>query len=103
MGRAKKGVMFQVILIALAGVAAGYLLRRVRALQHVHHSITLTICFMLFVLGLSVGADPNIVSNLLGYGGQALLISVAGMAGSVVAAWALHRYVFKNMGEEEKR
>ena len=43
--------MFSLIMIALCGVVVGFGLRRWRALQNVNHTITLTICFMLFVLG----------------------------------------------------
>lgn len=86
--------MFIVILIALAGVAAGYALRRVRLLQGVHHTITVTICFMLFVLGLSVGENAEIIRNLWRYGGQAVLISLASIIGSAIAAALLNRYVF---------
>lgn len=87
--------MFIVILIALAGMAVGYALRRIRLLQHVHTTITLTICFMLFVLGLSVGENADIVHNLWRYGGQALLISVASVVGSAVAGALLYRFIFR--------
>lgn len=95
--------MFHIILIALSGVAAGYLLRNVRILQHVHSTITLTICFMLFVLGLSVGQNSEIISHLMRYGGQAFLVCMASIAGSVIAAWLLHRYILKGVGEEVKK
>lgn len=91
--------MFTVIFIAMAGVGVGYALRRIRVLQHVRVSITLTICFMLFVLGLSVGGDAGIMRNLWRYGGQALLISLASTMGSVLLAWVLYRYV---LGRSEK-
>lgn len=95
--------MFTLILTVLLGVAAGYLLRNVRTLQHVHSTITLTICFMLFVLGLSVGQNSEIISHLVYYGGQALLICMASIGGSVIAAWLLHRYIFKGVGEEVEK
>lgn len=56
--------MFSIIMIALCGVVAGFGLRRWKGLQHVNSTITITICFMLFVLGLSVGENRLIVSNL---------------------------------------
>ena len=46
--------MFIVILIAAFGVAVGYLLRRFSWVQHANQGIHVTICFMLFVLGISV-------------------------------------------------
>lgn len=87
--------MFVVVLIAAIGVAVGYLLRHVRGLQHVNSTISLTICFMLFVLGISVGENRQIVQNLWRFGGQGLLIGVAGILGSAVAGWAAYRFIFR--------
>lgn len=92
--------MFSVVMIAFCGVVAGYGLRRWKALQHVNQTITLTICFMLFVLGLSVGQNRMVVTHLGSYGVQALIISLAAMLGSAVGGWLLYRYVFKE--KEEK-
>ena len=62
--------MFIVILIAAFGVAVGYLLRRFSWVQHANQGIHVTICFMLFVLGISVGENPLIVKNLWRFGGS---------------------------------
>lgn len=87
-------------MIALCGVVVGFGLRRWRALQNVNHTITITICFMLFVLGLSVGENKMIIQHLGNYGIQALLISVASMLGSAIGGWALYKYVFQREGKE---
>lgn len=87
--------MFTVIGIMFAGIGAGYLLRRVGWLQKVGTSITYTIYLLLFLLGLSVGANREIVDNLATLGGQALLLTVAGTTGSVLAAWAVGNWFFK--------
>lgn len=92
--------MFSLIMIAFCGVVVGFGLRRWRVLQNVNHTITLTICFMLFVLGLSVGENKMIIQHLGSYGLQALLISVASMLGSAIGGWALYRYVFKESKKE---
>lgn len=93
--------MFLVILFTLLGVAVGYLLRYRPVLRHVSVTINLTICVMLFILGLSVGRDQTIVHHLWRYGGQALLIGAAGLTGSCLAAWGLYRYVYKKgVGEQ---
>lgn len=87
--------MFTVIFITLAGIIAGYLLRSVKQLRHVDRSITLTIWVMLFILGITVGENPYIVENIGRFGGQALLISLAAIFGSVVMAWTIHRLFFR--------
>lgn len=86
--------MFSLIMIAICGVMAGFGLRRWKALQHVNHTITLTICFMLFVLGLSIGENNMIIKHLWSYSAQALLISVSSMLGSAIGGWLLYKYVF---------
>ena len=82
-------------MIALCGVVAGFGLRRWKGLQHVNSTITMT-----FVIGLSVGENRLIVSNLWSYGSQALLISLASILGSAIGGWALYKYVLKSKQEE---
>lgn len=89
-----KRFMPSIIFVALLGVVVGYLLRHIHSLQKIHTTITLTICFMLFVLGLSVGANAEIVHHLWEYGWQALLITVASMLGSVLAAYIFYHYIY---------
>lgn len=92
--------MFYLILTVIAGVACGYALRRLRFLQGVSHTITLTICFMLFVLGLTVGGNEQLMARLGHFGGQALIICTASMIGSAVGGWVVYKYVFKREGAE---
>lgn len=87
--------MFTVIGIMFAGIAAGYLLRSVSLLQKIGKPISYTILLLLFLLGLSVGSNEAIVNNLGRLGGQAFLIAAAGTAGSVLSAWAVYRFFFK--------
>ena len=56
--------MFIVIGIMFAGIAAGYLLREVELLQKIGKPISYTILLLLFLLGISVGANKEIVDNL---------------------------------------
>ncbi len=93
--------MYIVVLIALSGVAVGYVLRRFRFLQRVSVTITLTIAFMLFVLGVSVGENPVIVRGAWRLGGVALAVALAAMLGSALAGWAVWRYVFSDHDGKE--
>ena len=87
--------MFSIIFTAILGTAVGYLLRRFRGLQRINISITLTICLMLFFLGVSVGENRLLMKNFWSFGLQAALIAGLGLAGSVLAAWALERWFFR--------
>lgn len=87
--------MFTVIGIMFAGIATGYLLRRIEWLQKVGKPISYTIFLLLFLLGISVGANKEIVDNLVPLGGQALLLALAGTLGSVLAGWGVYHLFFK--------
>lgn len=87
--------MFTVIGIMFGGIAVGYLFRRVEWLQRIGTSISYTILLLLFLLGISVGSNEAIISQLSRLGGQALLIAVATTTGSVLAAWGVYQLFFK--------
>lgn len=97
--------MFLVILCMLAGLTGGYALRRWQPLRHVDMTISWTIAFLLFVMGLAVGNDPVIMRGLGRYGLEALWIALAGTAGSAFASYALFaadRRHFTHLYKEEK-
>lgn len=94
--------MFTVIGIMFAGIAVGYLMRRVTLLQQIGRPISDTILLLLFLLGTVVGANREIVDNLTVLGGQALLIAVAGTLGSLVAAWGVYRWFFQERSGDER-
>ena len=87
--------MFTVIGIMFCGIAVGYFFRKVELLQKIGKPISYTIVLLLFLLGISVGANESIVNNLTTLGGQALLIASAGTLGSVLAAWGVYHFFFK--------
>lgn len=87
--------MFIVIGIMFGGIAVGYLLRRMEWLQKIGKPISYTILLLLFLLGISVGANDAIVNNLATLGGQAFVLALAGTTGSVLAAWGVYHFFFK--------
>lgn len=87
--------MFKVLLITFAGVVLGYLLRNVSCLRFLSKSITYTIWALLLCFGLQVGSNEQVVNNLHTLGVKAFVISLAGVLGSCVAAWAVLRFLLK--------
>ena len=77
------------------GIAFGYLLRKKTILRELSKPIGYTIYLLLFLLGISVGGNREIIENLPALGGQALLLAFAGTLGSVLAAWIIYKYIFK--------
>lgn len=87
--------MFTVITIMFGGIALGYLFRRVELLQKLGTPISYTILLLLFLLGISVGANDSIVKNLTTLGSQAFLLALAGTVGSMLAAWVVYYLFFQ--------
>lgn len=83
--------MFTVISLMLAGIAAGFLLRR-RKTGAVRRIVTVLIWALLFLLGVEVGGNERIVRSLHTLGLEALAIATASTLGSVASAWALWRW-----------
>ena len=77
--------MFTIIGIMLTGMLVGYLLRSKRLLW-IHKVITLLIWLLLFLLGIDVGGNETIIRSLHTIGLEALAITFAAVAGSVLAA-----------------
>lgn len=87
--------MFTVLGLIFCGIFAGYILRKVSCLQHLSKGISITIYLLLFFLGISVGANNEVISNLPTLGGNALFISTMAVAGSCIAAKFVYMLFFK--------
>lgn len=94
--------MFKILFLLLAGIGIGYAFRRVSFLHHVEKTISLTVFFMLFVFGLTIGSNDQLVGNLSKYGYQAFILATFGVTGSLVASYLAYRFVFKKGGRNEE-
>lgn len=90
--------MFTIIGLMLTGMLLGYLLRK-RNLRRIHTIITVLIWILLFILGIEVGGNEQIIKGLHTIGLEAVVLTLGGTLGSVVAAWALWRVLYKRKGE----
>ena len=84
------------------GIAIGYLVRKARWVQAVGTTTMITIVALLFVLGGEIGANEMVMRNLVGLGGEALIIAVAATIGSLVAARIIYKLFFKMKGDDER-
>jgi uncharacterized membrane protein YbjE (DUF340 family) len=91
--------MFIVIGIMLAGIGIGYLMRR-QSLPWINKTITALIWLLLFLLGLEVGHNKQIIRSLPTLGIEAFAIAIVCTLGSCIAAWGLWKYVNKRKREE---
>ena len=89
--------MFTIIGLMLTGILLGYLLRK-RDLKKIHQIITLLIWLLLFILGIEVGSNEQIIKGLHTIGLEAVILTLGGTLGSVIAARALWRALYKRKG-----
>lgn len=92
--------MFVPITIMLIAAVAGSLLRKVEAVHRCGSAIKYMVWFLLFVLGLSAGMNDDIVYGFAQVGLVAFIFSFFGMAGAMIAAWAVYRLFFKSRETE---
>lgn len=83
-----------IVSLMFAGVAIGYLNRN-RSLKYVHKIITVLIWVLLFLLGMEVGNNPTIINGLHTIGIEALIITLAAVAGSVLMSWILWGFIVR--------
>ncbi len=90
-------LIITIILLMLSGVTIGYAGRR-HNLRPVQKLITGLIWILLFLLGTEVGHNEAIIGGLHTIGLQALLLTSGGVAGSILASWALWKYIARKGG-----
>lgn len=93
--------MLIVIAVMIAGVFVGHLLKKNKRLFKFIGKLNMWIIFLLlFVMGLSIGNNPQIIDNLSGLGVSAILIGLVSTMGSVFAAYLVYKYIFEK-GEKK--
>ena len=87
--------MLSVLLAMFLGFAAGYALRRSARFAHAVHAATMpTICLLLLLMGLGVGADPGVMDRLPTLGLDALILTLGAFIGSILCARYAYRRFF---------
>ena len=94
--------MFIFISIMAIGAIIGYCLRHFEAVHKVPKLIHVIICFLLFLLGISVGLNKMIIENISYFCGQAAVISSMSVLGSMVVSMMLYHFCFKEKENHEK-
>lgn len=84
--------MFTAIGLMLAGIALGFALRSFQWPELLGRAIPPTIMLMLFALGVAVGGNETLMTNLPVLGGKALILTIACVAGSLLCIVAVRRF-----------
>lgn len=87
--------MFTVIAIMGLGILFGYLIRHKNIRGIISGATTALIWLLLFVLGIEVGHNRQVIESLGTLGLEALFIAIISLIGSCIAAWILWKYIAK--------
>ena len=93
--------MFTIIGIMFIGIGLGYMFRR-QSLPWINKAITILIWLLLFLLGIEVGHNEQIIRSLPTLGMEAFIIAIICVLGSCIAAWGLWKYVSKRRKYNER-
>lgn len=85
--------MLFTLLLVLLGIVLGVFLRKTRVPAFMEHCIMPVVWVLLFLLGLKIGGNPKLMAELPRIGVQALLFTLAGIAGSFLALRLVWRWL----------
>lgn len=93
--------MFIEIGCIIGGIPIGLALRKNQRIVHTVDRCTMwTIYGLLFLLGVSLGTNEQLFSQLATLGLRALVISLCCLLGSAAAAWSLDRFILRGRFDE---
>lgn len=84
--------MLKIFAVLAGGILTGRLLLG-RRLSFAQPLITVIIWALLFLLGMEAGSDPAVVGGLATLGATAFVLFAFSVAGSILAAWGLWRWI----------
>ncbi|MBN2173939.1 MAG: LysO family transporter [Bacteroidales bacterium] len=88
--------MLIVLGLMTIGIIAGFAVRNFgKIVRAVEPLINAAIFILLFLLGVSVGANKTIINNLDTLGTQAILLAFGAVFGSIVVAFFTYKFFFK--------
>lgn len=88
--------MITVLLIMTSGIIIGWLLHKKEKILKISSEITSwAIYLLLFLLGVSVGANEKILNNFNTIGYLSITITVFAVAGSVLVSWLTYIIFFR--------
>ncbi len=88
--------MITVLVIMTAGILIGWLISNKEKLLKINSELTnWAIYLLLFLLGLSVGSNEEILTNFDRIGLQAIVITIFAVIGSILVSWLTYIIFFK--------
>lgn len=90
--------MFRILFFLMAGIGTGYLLRHRNISRYAGFVSRVAVISLLFVFGVSIGADSKLISSLPRFGVQAAALALLGIAGSLIVAGVVHHLLTTRKG-----
>jgi len=88
--------MLIVVLFLFSGILIGYVLQNKESIIRITERLsTWFIYLFLFLLGISVGANEEVIKNFGRLGIQAIILAFGAVLGSVISAYFVYRVFFK--------
>jgi len=95
-------IMLEVIGFMIIGCVVGWALKsKSRLIQIAEKLCSWVVFLLLFSLGLSVGKSDAVMKNFSNLGLMSAGISIAAIAGSIVCAYFVYKYIFKKAKYDE--
>lgn len=94
--------MFIVIGLLCLGMVIGYPFRNTRIFKGLDKSISYTVYVMLFIFGITIGANKELLEDIGSFGLQALVIALMTITGSAIASYFAYKLFLKRGGRLEK-
>jgi uncharacterized membrane protein YbjE (DUF340 family) len=87
--------MISILIVLTAGILVGLMIVSKPGLHRINnHLLNWSIYLLLFLLGISVGTNEEVIRNLGKIGYEAIAIAVASITGSVLFSGLLYRFLF---------
>ena len=81
--------------LMLAGIITGLFLDKYPSIVKLNDKLlNLAIYCLLLLLGIAVGSNGKIISNIYSLGLQALIITTGAIAGSILMCWLIYKTFF---------
>lgn len=95
--------MIEVIVFLTLGIILGYFVRKKpRFLKTSNQLVSISIYALLFLLGVALGVNDDVLVQLPKLGGYAFILAVLSIIGSIALAAFLYRKMFKKTEEKHE-
>lgn len=94
--------MYTALIILFCGMLLGRIFRRFLSPGLLRGLISFAIFLLLFLLGVSLGGNSQLLEKLPVFGLQAIILSLLAIAGSIVCCYIGQKFFWKNRSNSPK-